>query len=270
MDKDFIKVVKAFLLKGIDEDKIMIEINALREEFPAHSSYELAEILIRRTAIISSVSGGITGAVPWPFTMLLAFPDLIVLLLMQSKMVLKLAVLAEKDPTDDTRVTEILGCLGASSGAIAGTLGVRKLIDSGLLTQMIPFILKNLIKAYAKTSVAKFIPFLGSIAGGSFNFGTTMAIGNLAKDYYFPIKLDIPFSADNYEEFNSDDYEDYDDFGYADYDNDEEQSVEKDEVPESTESTESTESEDSANEEETKYENYDEEERKKPKKNKKK
>lgn len=263
MDKDFLKVVKAFLLKGVDEEKIAQEVNALREEFPAHSSYELAGILVRRTAIISSVSGGIVGAVPWPFTMLLAFPDLIMLLLMQSNMILKLAVLADKDPSDDTRVTEILGCLGASSGAIAGTLGIRKLIDSGLVFKVLPMILKNIIGSYAKVSFSKAIPFLGTIAGGSLNFGTTMAVGNFAKDYYFPIKLDIPSPTGHYDDLNFEDYEDYEDFGYDDYDGDEGEPLKKEENQEE-------EPLDAPEESEKEPENSDEEDLKKIKKEKKK
>ncbi len=236
MDKDFIKIIRAFLLQGINEEELKTEVAALREEFPAHSSYDLSDILIKRTAILSSVSGGITGAVPWPFTMLLAVPDLLVILVLQSKMVLKLAVLADKEPSDDMRITELVGCMGASAGAIAGTLGVRKLIDTGLTKFVLPMILKRMVQSYLKSSFSKIIPFIGSVAGGSFNFATTMALGNIARDYYFPIKSDIlllPEGCDGYEYEDYDSYDDlYDDEdGFDDEDYGDEDGFEDDDAP---------------------------------------
>ncbi len=196
MDKDLMKIAKAFLMQGINEEKLLQEIEQLKEEFPAHSSYELADILIKRTGMISSVSGSITGAVPWPFTMLLAFPDLLWLLIMQTRLILKIAILAGKDPSDDRRMNELLACLGAAAGAVTGTVAVRKFADRALVTELLPFVIKKIAVSYAKSVSSKLIPFLGGFLGGSLNYLSTSTLGGIARDYYFPIKSEIVVSDD--------------------------------------------------------------------------
>lgn len=216
MDKDLMKILKSFLLNGVNEEKILLELDALRDEFPAHTPYELTEILIKRSAMTSSLSGVATGSIPWPFTLLFAFPDLIAMLIVQSKMIYKISLLADKQSDEDMRVTEIVACLGASLGAGAVTIGMRKILDTGITLPLLKSIVTAMLTTYLKKSVSRIPPFVGGVVGGSINFLSTVAIGNIAKDYYFPIKSDLSgaseigtISPDSfYDEDDEDDYED--------------------------------------------------------------
>lgn len=212
MNEDILKILKSLLLQGINEESLQQEVAELQKEFPSHTPYELCNVLIQRTSLSTGVTGGITGAVSWPLTMLLAAPDLVITLILQGRMILKISILAEKDPTDDCRIKELLGCLAASAGAVAGTLGIRKLIDMGISRAFVPFLFKTILQKHFKSLASRSIPFLGPLAGGGLNYGGTMAVGNIARDYYFPITEKIEVTGDGDE-----DYEDEDEYEEAVY-----------------------------------------------------
>lgn len=182
MNDNLVKIFKSFIFSFVDEENLRDEVRKLREENPDLSDYDLCGVLIRKTSVSSSLSGIITGSVPWPLTLLCAFPDFIAVLVCQTRLILKIAIIAGEDPSADERFNEIVGCMGASAGAVAGTVGIKKIIDCGISPFLLKFILKSMMKAYG----FRLLPILGAVSGGVINYSATFASGYMARDLYFP------------------------------------------------------------------------------------
>ena len=196
MKNDFMKILKSFLFNQIDEEVLKSEVEQLQEEYPEVSSYELCDVLITKTSVSAAISGGITGGIPWPLNLLFAVPDFLLLLLFQTKMIMKIAILAGKEPMEDSRFNEVIACMGVSAGAVAGTIGIRKIIENGVS----PFLLKMILKQFTKSS-SKLIPFFGAIAGTAINISSVIGAGYVARELYFPKDAEITgYKSDNEDE----------------------------------------------------------------------
>lgn len=182
INSDLVKIFRTFIMNNIDEESLKADVSEIRDSNPDLSANELCGILINRTAATAALSGAVTGAIPWPLTLLFAVPDFAAVMICQTRMILKLAILAGKDPSSDDRFTEIAACIGVAAGAAAGTVGVRKLIDCGLS----PFMLSLILRSFAKSFGSKLIPIAGAVSGGAINYAATVAAGNVAKGLYFP------------------------------------------------------------------------------------
>lgn len=182
INSDLVKIFRTFIMNNIDEESLKADVSEIRDSNPDLSANELCGILINRTAATAALSGAVTGAIPWPLTLLFAVPDFAAVMICQTRMILKLAILAGKDPSSDDRFAEIAACIGVAAGAAAGTVGVRKLIDCGLS----PFMLSLILRSFAKSFGSKLIPIAGAVSGGAINYAATVAAGNVAKGLYFP------------------------------------------------------------------------------------
>ena len=182
MKNDFMKILKSFLFSQIDEEVLKSEVEQLQEEYPEISSYDLCDVLITKTSVSAAISGGITGGIPWPLNLLFAVPDFLLLLLFQTKMIIKIAILAGEEPIGDKRLNEVLACMGVSAGAVAGTIGIRKIIENGVS----PFLLKMILKHFTKSYSSKLVPFFGAVAGTAINVSAVIGAGYVAREYYFP------------------------------------------------------------------------------------
>ncbi len=200
MNDNLVKIFKSFIFSFVDEENLRDEVRKLREENPDLSDYDLCGVLIRKTSVSSSLSGIITGSVPWPLTLLCAFPDFIAVLVCQTRLILKIAIIAGEDPSADERFNEIVGCMGASAGAVAGTVGIKKIIDCGISPFLLKFILKSMMKAYG----FRLLPILGAVSGGVINYSATFASGYMARDLYFPEDAELV------DDDEDEDYEDED------------------------------------------------------------
>lgn len=187
MNSDLVKIFKSFIMNNIDEEALKANVQEIRDSNPDFSNYELSTLLINNTAVTSSISGVVTGAIPWPLTLLFAVPDFAAVMICQVKMILKIAILAGKDPSADERFPEIAACIGVSAGAAAGTIGVRKIIDSGIS----PFMLTLIFRSFAKSFSSKFVPIAGAISGGAINYAATLAAGKVARNFYFPEDAEV-------------------------------------------------------------------------------
>lgn len=238
MKNDFMNILKSFLFSQIDEEILKSEVEQLQEEYPEVSSYELCDVLITKTSVSAAISGGITGGIPWPLNLLFAVPDFLLLLLFQTKMIMKIAILAGKEPIEDSRFNEVIACMGVSAGAVAGTIGIRKIIENGVS----PFLLKMILKQFTKSSSSHLVPFFGAIAGTAINVSSVIGAGFVAREFYFPKDAEIT--------------------GYkSDSEEEEDNSEENDEVSEENEE-ESAEDNSEEVEEEKEFENEDKAEEK--------
>lgn len=223
MNDNLVKIFKSFIFSFVDEENLRDEVRKLREENPDLSDYDLCGVLIRKTSVSSSLSGIITGSVPWPLTLLCAFPDFIAVLVCQTRLILKIAIIAGEDPSADERFNEIVGCMGASAGAVAGTVGIKKIIDCGISPFLLKFILKSMMKAYG----FRLLPILGAVSGGVINYSATFASGYMARDLYFP--EDAELVDDDEDEDDEDEDVEEEDVEEEDVDDDEDDDDEDEE-----------------------------------------
>lgn len=184
---DFMNILESFLFSQIDEEVLKSEVEQLQEEYPEISSYDLCDVLITKTSVSAAISGGITGSIPWPLNLLFAVPDFLLLLLFQTKMIIKIAILAGEEAIGDKRFNEVLACMGVSAGAVAGTIGIRKVIENGAS----PFLLKMILKHFTKSYSSKLVPFFGAVAGTAINVSAVIGAGYIAREYYFPKDAEI-------------------------------------------------------------------------------
>ena len=201
---DFMNILESFLFSQIDEEVLKSEVEQLQEEYPEISSYDLCDVLITKTSVSAAISGGITGSIPWPLNLLFAVPDFLLLLLFQTKMIIKIAILAGEEAIGDKRFNEVLACMGVSAGAVAGTIGIRKVIENGAS----PFLLKMILKHFTKSYSSKLVPFFGAVAGTAINVSAVIGAGYIAREYYFPKDAEITgYKSDKDEEEEKDEEE---------------------------------------------------------------
>ena len=201
---DFMNILESFLFSQIDEEVLKSEVEQLQEEYPEISSYDLCDVLITKTSVSAAISGGITGSIPWPLNLLFAVPDFLLLLLFQTKMIIKIAILAGEEAIGDKRFNEVLACMGVSAGAVAGTIGIRKVIENGAS----PFLLKMILKHFTKSYSSKLVPFFGAVAGTTINVSAVIGAGYIAREYYFPKDAEITgYKSDKDEEEEKDEEE---------------------------------------------------------------
>ncbi len=261
MNNDLFKILRNFFFSNIDEEAVQLEVRRLRDEYPDLSSYEICDILIRKTALTSSAAGSVTGVLPWPLPLLFAAPDFFFTFAAQAKMILKIAVLAGKDISDDLRFDEIIGCIGVSAGAVAGTIGIRKIVESGVS----PFLLSFILKSFMKTFSSKLIPMLGALSGGIMNFSATLAVGCAARNFYFPDSAEIigtkDFS-DSEAGGNDDDNEEEEELPETEleFENDDEEEDEEDEEEDEEEDDEDEEEDEEEDDEDEEEDEEDEDE----------
>jgi uncharacterized protein (DUF697 family) len=171
------------LFEDIDEDRVRMNVENLRDEFPEATSEALCQKSIDREAMTCGIMGAFTGALPFPWSILGSAPDLIVLIYRQSTMVLSIAHMLGFEPDVKERAAEVLGCIGASVGAVAGTYGIKKVVERRT-EALLKALMKQIIERLSLRIGRRFIPIIGAIGGAFFNYGSAQAVGNAALNYY--------------------------------------------------------------------------------------
>lgn len=185
MEKKFdFWVLFSKLFQDIDNEKIMLSVENLKDEFPQLDNEQLSQKIIDEEALFCGVIGAATGALPWPWSILGVAPDLMTLITKQSRMVLSIAYVYGYEPDAKERAVEVLGCIGTSAGAVAGTYGIKKLVERKMQQELIAELARRIGALMMRRIGARFIPLIGAMAGGFFNFGSVMAVGNTAMNYY--------------------------------------------------------------------------------------
>jgi hypothetical protein len=172
------------LFEDIDKDRVRHRVENLKDEFPALAEDELVRKIIGQEALYCAFTGACTGVLPWPWIILGTAPDMITLLTMESSLILTIANVYGFEPDGKERAMEVLGCLAASAGAVAGTYGIRRLLDKKLSTLVMEKLARRVLTGFASRLSARFIPFLGAIAGAGINYGSVRGVGKIASDYY--------------------------------------------------------------------------------------
>lgn len=184
MEKNFDPTIYlSRLFEDIDEDRVRMNVENLRDEFPGATAEALCQKIIDREAMMCGIMGAFTGALPFPWSILGSAPDLIVLIYRQSTMVLSIAHMLGFEPDIRERAAEVLGCIGASVGAVAGTYGIKKVVERRT-EQLLQALMKKIIEQLSLRIGKRFIPIIGAVGGAFFNYGSAQAVGNAALKYY--------------------------------------------------------------------------------------
>jgi hypothetical protein len=156
------------LLTGPDEAAVARRVERLRRRHPGLSRDELAERLIRRTAVQCAAIGALTGA---PAAWLGAAPlaaDLPFHVLALARLALGIAMIYRRRPDLGERGLSAAGSLALGAGAGALRAGAVKLVRRAL--------------GRRRSSAAA--PVLGALAGGALAYGAVMSFGRAARDHY--------------------------------------------------------------------------------------
>ena len=172
------------LFEDIDKERILRSVSLLREEHPSFTRQALCRLVIEREATFCGIVGGFTGALPWPWLILGVAPDVITLLVKQSQMILSIACIYDCEPDSRERILEILGCLGASAGAVAGTYGIRKLVEQSAAKAVTDMLFRKILRSMATRISPRIVPIIGATAGIAFNQASVWSVGKIAMDYY--------------------------------------------------------------------------------------
>jgi len=177
------------LFEDIDKERIRRSVDRLREEFPTFTRQALCRLIIEREATFCGAIGGLTGALPWPWLILGAAPDMIALLVKQSQMILSIAYIYGCEPDSRERMLEILGCLGTSAGAVAGTYGIRRLVERGASKALAELLFSRIFRSMMTRVSPRLVPLIGAATGIAFNQASVWAVGKIAIEYYKYYKM---------------------------------------------------------------------------------
>lgn len=156
------------LLTGVDEAAAARRVERLRQRHPRLSRDELAERLIRGTAVQCAAIGALTGA---PAAWLGAAPlsaDLPFHVLALARLALGIAIIYRRRPDLGERGLSAAGSLALCAGAGALRAGAVKLVRRAL--------------GRRRSSAAA--PVLGALAGGAVAYGAALSFGWAARDHY--------------------------------------------------------------------------------------
>jgi len=177
------------LFEDIDKERIRRSVDRLREEFPTFTRQALCRLVIEREATFCGAIGGLTGALPWPWLILGVAPDMIALLVKQSQMILSIAYIYGCEPDSRERMLEILGCLGTSAGAVAGTYGIRRLVERGASKALAELLFSRILRSMMTRVSPRLVPLIGAATGIAFNQASVWAVGKIAIEYYKYYKM---------------------------------------------------------------------------------
>jgi uncharacterized membrane protein YcjF (UPF0283 family) len=172
------------LFKEIDQESIEAEVHALQKAKPEMTNAQLADHLTKKAAVRVASIGAAAGIPGGPLAVLAMAPDIFALVLQQSRLILSIAFLYGEKPHVKERFREVLATLAVATGASAGRLGVRALLDAGLKGVVAKKLAKKILGRYVARMVPKIAPIVGTIAGAGLNYASMRAVGKAANKYY--------------------------------------------------------------------------------------
>lgn len=170
------------MFEEIDTDKLRKEIEELRESAPDYRSDQHARLLARRTAIRCAAAGALTGLPLGVAAIATLGADLAYLVFQQFRLILGIATIYGHEPTARERFAEALSCLAYASGVGMGKQGLATVLGSVTLEG--GMIAEKIGARVMRERLARFVPFVGVISGGAFNYAAVHAVGRSAIRYY--------------------------------------------------------------------------------------
>ena len=172
------------LFKEIDQESIQAEVEALKKAKPEMTREQLADHLTKKAAVRVASIGAAAGLPGGPLAVLAMAPDIFALVLQQSRLILSIAFLYDQQPNLKERFKEVLATLAVATGASAGRMGVRVLLESGLKGVAGKKLARKIFGRFLTRRLPKLAPIVGTVAGASLNYFSVRSVGKAAVAYY--------------------------------------------------------------------------------------
>lgn len=172
------------LVSEIDRDDVAREVAQVREGHPGATREKLGAILTRRAALKASTTGAAAGAAGGLFALAAMAPDVLNLVRQQSRLVLAIAILYDKEPTPSERAREVLATLALSTGTFAARRGLREVIRRGLEAEIAEKVARRLLGRFVAKRLPSLAPIAGTVLGGGINYLSVRAVGRAAMAQY--------------------------------------------------------------------------------------
>lgn len=172
------------LFKEIDQEQVRAEVQALREAKPNATREQLAEEMTKKAARRVATVGAAAGAAGGPLAVLAMAPDIFNLVLQQSRLILSIAFLYDRQPDLKQRFREVLATLAVSTAASAGGLAARTIARKGLEKAAAGKLARKIFGRFLARKIPNIAPLIGTVAGGSLNYLAMRAVGKSAVAFY--------------------------------------------------------------------------------------
>jgi uncharacterized protein (DUF697 family) len=170
------------LFEEIDAEKIRRDVAALQESAPDFQRIEHARMLARRTAIRCAAAGAMTGLPSGLLALGALGADLAYLIHQQFRLILGIATIYGREPSNRERFHEALSCLAYASGVGIGKQGITVMLESATVEGGV--VAEKIGARFIRERLTKMIPFVGALSGGALNYFSVRAVGRAAIRYY--------------------------------------------------------------------------------------
>ncbi len=166
----FLNLVKK-ATRELDLDDIRSEVLSFSRASPHLTTREKGERLIQRTARRAAAVGVIASLPPGWAAIAVIGPELSMLIVLQSRLIVGLHVLFGGTPEPDERALEVLAGIAAGAGIN---------ISRRLTARAVEEIAERIVLRVAGREATHFVPLLGAVASAALNYGAVTAVGRAA------------------------------------------------------------------------------------------
>jgi hypothetical protein len=171
------------MFEEIDTEKLRADVTALKASGgDGFAEADHARMLARRTGLRCAAAGAVTGLPSGLLALGTLGADLTYLLYQEFRLILGIATIYGHEPTHRLRFQEALQCLAYASGVGLGKSGVGALLESATVEGGL--IAEKIGSRILKEQLAKVVPVVGAISGGTLNYLAVRAVGHAAIRYY--------------------------------------------------------------------------------------
>jgi EcsC family protein len=170
------------LFEGLDTQKIHEEVETLKRSQPGYRPARHARMLARRTALRCAAAGAVTGLPGGALAIGALGADLAYLVHQQFRLILGIAAIYGHSPTNRERFAEALSCLAYSSGVGIGKQGIATVLGSATTEGGV--VAERIGLRMAGERLARVIPIIGAVSGGTLNYVSVRAVARSAIRYY--------------------------------------------------------------------------------------
>jgi hypothetical protein len=166
----FLNLVKK-ATRELDLDDIRTEVLTFSGRNPGMTTREKGQRLIQRAARRAAAVGAVASLPPGWAAVAAIGPELSVLIILQSRLIVGLHVLYGGTPEPDERALEVLAGIAAGAG-----INVSRRLTARAVEEVAARVAVRLVGREA----AHFVPLLGAVASAALNYGAVTAVGRAA------------------------------------------------------------------------------------------
>jgi len=156
------------VLTNTDRDKIVQEVRKIRLKYPSASDADLADTVIRQTALRCAAIGAVASAPPGLLAIVPLAADFSYQVLALNRLVLTIARIYSKPTTREQRAASVAASLALGGG----TEFLRRQV------------VRTVTNSLRRQRAASLVPAFGAVLGGVMSYAAVYAIGRQAQSYY--------------------------------------------------------------------------------------